>query len=413
MQALCHHLDSIAESGTRLDGPLPKIRSLERLVDSLQRLLHRIESDQRESLELLTSNRLVARELGRTYALLNSLSIGSLLLDNTEKIQFANEATAPFLTVAPNQAHGQSVRGVLKDAEVLALLDPGGEAAATRWGRSTELPADPESGREDTAVSLSSVSDENEEPVGQILVFQPITQIKSMEKIQTEFVDSVAHELRTPLTSIRAYVELLIDGETTDKQMQHDFYNVIYEETYRLSQLIDNLLNISMMESGTAKLDVTPTRLKRLLEESLEVVRPQCEKKNIDLVADLDDRLPTLDIDKSLFNVAVMNILSNAVKYTPESGTVIVTTSSRGEEYHIQVRDSGIGIPEEDLPRVFEKFYRSDSAKAEQGSGIGLPTALQIVRLHGGDIHATSKVGEGSEFTIVLPRTLINTSIGE
>lgn len=202
-------------------------------------------------------------------------------------------------------------------------------------------------------------------------------------------------------------------GDTIEKQTQHDFFNVIYEETYRLSQLIDNLLNISMMDSGAARLEITPTRIKRLLEESAEVVQLQCQKKGVSLKVDLDDRLPTLDIDKSLFGMAVQNLLSNAAKYTPEGGKIRLSTSSQEEEFRIEFRDTGIGIAEDELDLVFEKFYRASSAETEHGSGIGLSTARAIVRLHGGDIEVVSKLGEGSTFSIVLPRSLINRSIGE
>ena len=168
-----------------------------------------------------------------------------------------------------------------------------------------------------------------------------------------------------------------------------------------------------MMNRGSARLENKPTRIKRLLEESAEVIRVQCEKKGIDLNVDLDDRLPTLDIDKSLFGMAVQNLLSNAVKYTPEGGKICLSTSSKEEEFRIEVKDTGIGIAEDELDQVFEKFYRASSAESVHGSGIGLSTARAIVRLHGGDVEAVSKCGEGSTFSIVLPRSLINQSIGE
>jgi two-component system phosphate regulon sensor histidine kinase PhoR len=172
---------------------------------------------------------------------------------------------------------------------------------------------------------------------------------------------------------------------------------------------------MSVMESGAAKLDITPTRLKKLIEDCIEVVRSQCDEKNIRLETDLPDRLPVMDVDKRLLQVATMNILGNAVKYTRPGGTITVFTTSTDSEILLHVRDSGIGISESDMPRIFEKFYRCPSEEVAQaaGSGIGLATAQQIVCLHGGQIRVTSKVGEGSVFTIALPRSRVNASHGE
>jgi len=393
---------------TRLDGgskgaPLPK---------DLEDLMRQLQERERATAEILTSNRLLARELKRVFQLLDLMNEGIIAIDNEQRVLFANKTSSPFLTVPSSEAVGRPAGDCLRQPEVLRLLADVHEDLAAQGVRSVELPPDMESGRDHVAV-FQCRGFGADESMGQILVFRDIGRIKNMERVQSEFVDNVAHELRTPLTSIRAYVEMLIDGEAADPQAKYDFYNVIYEETYRLSQLIDNLLNISMMESGCAKLSITPTRIKRLLEECIELVRPQCEKKKVKLITDLPDRLPTLNIDKTLFGVAVMNILGNAVKYTPEGHSVTVCTASYEDEFHINIRDTGVGIPDELLPRIFEKFYRCSSVAEIQGSGVGLATALQVIRLHGGDIRVMSKIGEGSQFAIVVPRTLINTTIGE
>lgn len=394
-------------------GLLPEFPRLAPLIVAIDRMLARAQSGGENSLDLLTSNRMLARELRRLHQLLDSTGDGLIAVDTAGKILFANRAAKPFLNIALEEAPGEAARKCLLHGEVAELISSEGTARALHGVHSVELPADEQSERGHIVVYHSHGIGDAEESVGDVLVFRDTSRLKAMESLQTEFVDSIAHELRTPLTSIRAYVEMLIDGKTADPQMQYDFYNVIYEETYRLSELIDNLLNISMMESGMAELDIAPTRLKRVLEDSVEVVRVQCEKKDIELVVDLADRLPTLDIDKRLFNMAFMNILGNAVKYTPEKGTVTLATSSHEDDFQIHVRDTGIGISEEDFPRIFDKFYRAASVKDIQGSGVGLATAAEIIRLHGGEIRVTSQAGEGSQFTVVLPRTLINTSIGE
>jgi len=388
---------------------------LKSLIANIDDLLARIGNERHQALEAITSNRILARDMQRLFQLIDSINDGLIVIDSASKIILANSASSPFLSVSPSDARGQLARDCICQPEVLNLLDPETDEGPFHVISTVEIPPNEEAGTGDVAVFQCQGRAENGEALGQVLVLRDISRIKDVERQQSEFVDSVAHELRTPLTSILAYVELLIDDQAEDPQSKYDFYNIIYEESHRLSQLIDNLLNISMMEMGTAELTATPTRLKRLLEENLDVIKPQCQKKNVSLVIDLPDRLPTLDIDKQLFGVALMNILSNAAKYTPENGSIFVTTESGEEEFIVKVRNSGEGISEEELPRIFDKFFRSSAAKSGdvQGSGIGLSTALQIMRMHSGDIRVRSTPEEGTQFSIVLPRTAINAAIGE
>lgn len=208
---------------------------------------------------------------------------------------------------------------------------------------------------------------------------------------------------------------MLIDGEAGDEGTRREFFNIIYEETNRLNRLIDNLLNISKMELGTVVINRTPTRLKKLIEDSAAVVEAQAAKKKMQLLVELPDRLPAVDVDKDLMNVVLVNLLGNAVKYTPESGRVSVSSTSTSEGILVHVSDTGVGIGKEDMPRVFDKFYRgSGKLNAEvTGSGLGLCIARQITRLHGGNITVSSRVGEGSQFTVTIPRDAIVTALGD
>lgn len=414
MHSLSQALDALASSDASQIRALRDLRLPVSLEKGLQSLSSSIEVNRATIVDLQTSNCLLARDHRQVLQCLESLRDGIILIDPEGRIQFANKAASPFLRVSEEDARGNSVMECTSIPEIRNLFEQGVDRVGSKGTESIEIEADIRCSYEHTLMTSTHIMDSESGRGGKALVFQEISRMKSVERLQAQFVDSVAHELRSPLTSIRAYAELLVDGgDSIDKQTQHDFFNVIYEETYRLSQLIDNLLNISMMDSGAARLEITPTRIKRLLEESAEVIRVQCEKKGIDLNVDLDDRLPTLDIDKSLFGMAVQNLLSNAVKYTPEGGKIRLSTSSQEEEFRIEVKDTGIGIAEDELDQVFEKFYRASSAESVHGSGIGLSTARAIVRLHGGDVEAVSKLGEGSTFSIVLPRSLINQSIGE
>lgn len=405
-------IQSLTATGETSPARLPRTSLFPELTASISRLFERTGSAATSS-DLLATNRLLARENRRLRRVLDTAGDGILLADGSTHVLFASKLSRPFLKVPQEDAVGKHLLEVVNFGVLQDFLRDGIEAGGGAATRILELPPNPDAGVGEVQVQQTVALDEKRESQGQLIVFRDISRTKNIERLQKQFVDSVAHELRTPLTSIRAYVEMLIDGEAKDPQAQYDFFNIIYEETYRLTQLIDNLLNISMMESGMAKLDIGAVRLKRVIEDAVEVVRGQCEKKNIELLVNLPDRLPTLNLDKALFSVALINVLGNAAKYTPDGGRIILETPSNEEELHIEVNDSGIGIAEEDLPRIFEKFYRAASAADAPGSGIGLATALHVVRLHGGDIRVSSKLGEGSRFLITLPRSLVNTSIGE
>ncbi len=413
---LARHIENRVTGGAVSPLPAPSHPSLSALASNLNRLLEDVEARERSSVDILASNRLLARDFQRVLQLCDSLKYGLAAVDNAGKMIFANRAAKDYLKVPPGKVSGRSADRCLKDPEVLELLTSAGRETQAHGTRTVELAPDERAGRGYIAVSHSCGHDARDAAMGHILLFEDVTLAKNVVKLQTDFIDSVAHELRTPLTTIRGYVEALMEGDADDDpQMVRDFYNIIFQETHRLSELIDNSLNISMMESGAAKLSLTPTRLGRLLEDCLEVIRPQCEEKNIRLAAEFPDRLPVLDIDKRLFNVAVMNLMGNAVKYTPEGGGITLSTASLDKEVTVAIQDTGIGISDDDLPHIFDKFFRSESPDAREaaGSGIGLATARQIVRLHGGEIRVTTKLGAGSKFTISLPMTLVNTSLGD
>ena len=411
-KSLADALNDLATCPSPRSPNLSTIPASKPVKNGLEELQGRIERDQELILDLQTSNRLIARDQQRLLDGLNAYRDGMILIDANGHVQFANEAAGRFIRVPPSEARGRSIFELATVEEIKTLVEENDERGGSGATQFVELEPSEITGNDYVLVTAVQRG-EGDIDEGHALVFQEISRLKSVERLQAQFVDSVAHELRTPLTSIRGYAEMLIDGDTKDAQTQHDFFNIIYEETHRLSQLIDNLLNISMLESGASHIDATPTRIKRILEESAEVVRFQCEKKGVSLNVALDDRLPTLDVDKSLFGMAVLNLLSNATKYTNEGGEIVITTASDDESFRIAVKDTGVGISEEDMPKVFEKFFRADSAEEVHGSGVGLSTALEIVRLHGGEIAVESELGQGSTFSIVLPRTLINTSIGE
>ena len=238
-------------------------------------------------------------------------------------------------------------------------------------------------------------------------VLHDVTREKEIAKMKTDFVSNVSHELKTPLASIKAYIEMLIDGEAEDDKTELEFYEIIASETDRLHRLIENILNISRIESGVVKVTKEPTSLTGVVKQVLDVARPQAKAKKLQLVERLAPVYYQIESDHDMIYQAVMNLVSNAVKYTPEKGTVTVSVSvdERRSVVVCDVADTGAGIPTEDIPHIFDKFYRvKNNSKLAKGTGLGLTLVKHIIEtVHDGKLSVTSEQGKGSTFSFELP----------
>jgi two-component system phosphate regulon sensor histidine kinase PhoR len=229
---------------------------------------------------------------------------------------------------------------------------------------------------------------------------------KELSAMKNEFVSMVSHELRTPLASIKAYIEMLIDGEAVDAGTQREFYEIIQNEANRLGRLIDNILNISRIEAGLARINRKPHDLGAILREAIEVIAPHAAQKRITIEGSPGAEACHVAADHDMLYQAVLNLLSNAVKYTPEGGSIavqLVSDPGRGKVL-IRIIDTGVGIPPKDLPFIFDKFYRAEANKRiAPGTGLGLSLVRHIVEtVHGGRVSVESHVGCGSCFVIEL-----------
>jgi two-component system phosphate regulon sensor histidine kinase PhoR len=211
--------------------------------------------------------------------------------------------------------------------------------------------------------------------------------------------------MKAPLAGIKAYVELLADGDAEDETERDEFLGVINGQADRLQRLIDNLLNIARIEAGVVKVSKQARSINEILTETLSVVEPAAQAKQITLAADLSPLYLGALVDRDMLAQAVINLLSNAVKYTNNGGRVTLRSRLADHEIQIEVEDTGVGLGEEDCRRVFEKFYRVEENKAmAAGTGLGLALAQHIVEdVHGGKLTVRSKLGEGSTFCITIP----------
>ncbi|TLM99867.1 PAS domain-containing sensor histidine kinase, partial [bacterium] len=241
--------------------------------------------------------------------------------------------------------------------------------------------------------------------VGVVAVLRDITEIRELERMRTEFVANVSHELRTPLTSIKGFVETLLDGAVEDKLLARHFLDIISEESNRLSRLIDDLLSLSHLEEKDASVNKVPVEMDKVIANIVSMLQPQMKEKNLDLEPVIAGNLPVIMADRDMMGQLLINLLDNAIKYTPAGGRINVEAVPAQQGIKVTVRDTGIGIPEESLPRLFERFYRVDKARSREmgGTGLGLAIVKHILELHGGSIEVNSELGRGTVFTFYLP----------
>ncbi|MCX7772957.1 MAG: cell wall metabolism sensor histidine kinase WalK [Clostridia bacterium] len=253
-------------------------------------------------------------------------------------------------------------------------------------------------------VQLASFTDENNQIDGIIAVLQDITEEHKLENMRREFVANVSHELRTPLTSVKSYTETLLDGALQDQMTAEHFLGVINDETDRMTRLVKDLLTLSQHDGGI-KLNVEDISISELTQSCVERMKREAQAKKQELKIISKQNIPLIRGDRHRIDQLLINIIGNAIKYTPERGRINVQLYSERDYAVVIVEDNGIGIPEQDLGRIFERFYRVDKARSRQmgGTGLGLAIAKEIAVMHGGNISAKSKLGKGTQIVIELP----------
>jgi two-component system phosphate regulon sensor histidine kinase PhoR len=263
-------------------------------------------------------------------------------------------------------------------------------------------------------IEASVTECERENDACAILVFHDMTELRRLEIIRKDFVANVSHELRTPLTSIKGYIEALLDGAKDDPETSAQFLHIILKQSDRLNLILEDLLELSKIESGRVSFKAEPTDLRAVIERTLSMMQPIADKKGHRLEVSIGHDLPPITGDEDRLVQVLTNLLDNAVKYTPQNGTITVAArlvqdappgSSPERTVELAVSDTGIGIPPQDRPRVFERFYRVDKARSRElgGTGLGLAIVKHIVEGHGGQVWVEGNDPQGSRFVVRLP----------
>jgi len=288
----------------------------------------------------------------------------------------------------PETAEGASAPGSPHGPGCQEMFDACGEASSSDSG-----------GRQSFSLTYAP------EVAGVALVFEPRPEIQKIRAQEAAFLSAVSHEMKTPLASIRAYAELLADGDAEDPSTREEFFEVINTQVDRLQRLVQNLLDLARIEAGMMQVNKKPISLNEILQEAAEVVRPAAEGKSLELTTELSPLYLGVCVDRDLMLQVAINLLSNAIKYTPAGGRV--TLRSRLQDHHVifQVSDTGVGLTEEECARIFDRFYRvKRNENLAEGTGLGLALVKSIVEeLHGGHISVESTLGKGTTFTVRLP----------
>jgi len=343
----------------------------------------------------------VIEEKNRIQAILNSMVDGVIALDWEGRVILLNPAVEQIFNLKQADCLGKNILGLIRNLEVELLLKSVLENQQPLSEEVKLINPEPRFFR----LHATPLKGADREKGGVVVLFRDITEHKKLDEMRSEFVANVSHELRTPLTSIRGFLETLLDGALEDRDAARRFLEIISQETERLTRLVDDLLDLSKIEQRRVVHRWQEVNMADLAARVLSMFRPRAQEKEIELHGRLPLDLPPVYGDPDMLAQVLINLVDNAVKYTPAGGRVDVFAETVDGRLAVTVADTGIGIPPESLPRIFERFYRVDKARSRElgGIGVGLAIVKHIVRAHGGKITVESTPGRGSSFTFTLP----------
>lgn len=340
-------------------------------------------------------------ERTKLHTVLESMLEGILVLDRQRKVILSNGAFDRLFNHPEPTKVGAPWFEALRHVELLSFFESLFTSGFTA-SQNFSLHSTPERFFQATLVPLKNSDGQIEMLVA---VFYDTTEIERLERMRKDFVANVSHELRTPLTSIQGYIETLIEGAVDDVQRRGEFLDTIRQQAIRLGKLTADLLTLSTIEAGKYPFKRARTDLRQVILESLDAIRTLAQQKSISLLFEDRSPLTPVECDPDAIQQVLLNLLDNAVKFSPSGSTVRVEVERKEEMLAVSVLDQGIGIPSIELPRLFERFYRVDRARSRElgGTGLGLAIVKHIVEAHAGRVAVESQVGKGSRFTVLLP----------
>ena len=343
------------------------------------------------------------REQAKATAILDAMVEGVIATDGHDHIILLNERARGIFGLGQTRVERRPLLEVIRNVDLHGLLSESRAAADGEVvSREIKLPDPPARVLQVHAVPLCFTGDEP----GVVIILHDITELRRLEQVRTEFVANVSHELRTPLTAIQGYLETLLDGALEEPQHARKFLEIVFRHTERLGRLTDDLTDLSNIELGRISLRIEPTDLTEVTESALAIIQPRAGSGRVTVKANLPADMPEVLADRDRLAQILINLVDNAVKYTPAGGHVWVEAQRLSSGMvEVAVRDTGVGVPKADLPRLTERFYRVDKARSRElgGTGLGLAIVKHLVLAHGGDLGIESELWKGTTVRFTLP----------
>lgn len=353
----------------------------------------------------------ISENEGRLNSILENMLLGLMMIDSNGRIVLVNPTTETMLGFTSQELVGKKYDAKSRYLPFIEQIEQcKQQMKLVRDELNLHYPNE-----RLVEISVTPIGYGNEQWSGFLIVLHDITDLRRLERMRSEFVANVSHELKTPIASVKGFTETLLAGALNDQETARSFLQIIYNESERLNRLVGDILELSKIESKRSPLRLSPVHLTSLVENTIQMVDKAAKQKKISLEFFTEEDL-YLEADEDRLQQILINLISNGISYTPEGGRITIRTEAYTDDKEIEqtdehdwiritVSDTGIGIPKEDLPRIFERFYRVDKARSRSsgGTGLGLSIVKHLVELHHGTIRVESEVGMGTRFIIVMP----------
>ena len=357
-------------------------------VGELARAFNQMAARLKEMVALITNER------DRMATILSNIDDAILMVDGDSKITTMNRAAENIFQISEKKALGHTFIEIVRDHELNGLLQ---RCLSTRKQQTGAVEIKPKK------QFLSIIATPLPRDGGCLVHIQDLTELRRLEMIRQDFVSNISHELRTPIASVKALAETLNEGAIEDPSVAKDFLSRINAEADKLAQMVQELGELSRIESGEAPLQKRRINIADAIGHAVDRLRAQADRAGLNLDFVIPTTLPEVLADEARVEQVLVNIIHNAIKFTPSGGRISISAKAKDNDILVSVADTGIGISPDDLPRIFERFYKADKSRSGGGTGLGLAIAKHIVEAHGGRIWAESTEGRGSIFNFTLP----------
>jgi two-component system phosphate regulon sensor histidine kinase PhoR len=358
-------------------------------IGRLGRVVNEMSSNLKTTVATITDER------GKLVAVLSGLTDGIVMTDSEENVMLVNPAAERLFNFRESKITGRPLIEAVQDYEI----DNAVKKCLKTFTEQTTL-LDSPTGRFLRVIVVPIVFARS---TAALVLFQDLTELRNLQTMRRELVGNISHELRTPIAGIKVMVETLKGSASRDKGKSKDLLNRIDNEVDQLTQIVSELTELSRIESGRAELRLNSLNLNLLVKEAVAQLNSLAQKQKVTMSIALDNDLPNVEADKERIRQTIVNLVHNAIKFNHPGGEISISTKTEGDFAVVSISDNGIGISKDDLPHVFERFYKADKSRSKDGSGLGLAIAKHTIQAHAGNIWAKSREGEGSTFSFSLP----------